>query len=64
MTVTLILRTTQGQADIIFVGRMFQKNPGLVWQFADDLGVELHHASQIGWGFQGRRKTQDSKGKL
>ena len=33
---------------------MFQKNPGLVWSFADDLGVELHHSRQIGWAFQGR----------
>ncbi|KAI0801457.1 FMN-linked oxidoreductase [Fomes fomentarius] len=52
----------KGQADVILVGRMFQKNPGLVWQFADDLGVELHHASQIGWGFQGGRRIQASKG--
>nr|VWO99089.1 Chaperone protein dnaJ 2 [Ganoderma boninense] len=43
-----------GQSDIIFVGRLFQKNPGLVWQFADDLGVDLHHSSQIAWPFHGR----------
>lgn len=42
------------QADVALVGRQFQKNPGTVWAFADDLGVELHHAHQIGWGFQGR----------
>ena len=48
---------TQGQADVIFNGRMFQKNPGLVWKFADDLGVELHHAGQIAWGFNGRAKA-------
>ena len=46
----------QGRADVILNGRMFQKNPGLVWKFADDLGVELHHTGQIGWGFSGRAK--------
>lgn len=42
--------------DVAFVGRMFQKNPGLVWQFADDLGVEGRWANQIRWGFGGRGK--------
>lgn len=42
------------QADAIFIGRHFQKNPGAVWQFADDLGVEIHNAHQIQWGFGGR----------
>ena len=51
----------QGEADIISVGRMFQKNPGLVWQFADDLGVELNHSSQIAWAFQGRPKRAQPK---
>ncbi|KAI0715866.1 FMN-linked oxidoreductase [Cerioporus squamosus] len=49
----------EGKADVVFVGRLFQKNPGLVWSFADDLGVELHHSRQIGWGFQGRAKPQE-----
>jgi 2,4-dienoyl-CoA reductase-like NADH-dependent reductase (Old Yellow Enzyme family) len=40
--------------DAIMVGRMFQKNPGLVWTFADELGVEIKVANQIGWGFGGR----------
>jgi 2,4-dienoyl-CoA reductase-like NADH-dependent reductase (Old Yellow Enzyme family) len=40
--------------DLIGAARMFQKNPGLVWQFADDLGVDIHVAHQIGWGFGGR----------
>ena len=51
----------KGQADAIFVGRMFQKNPGLVWKFADDLGVRIHVAGQIGWGFYGRAKPVSSK---
>jgi 2,4-dienoyl-CoA reductase-like NADH-dependent reductase (Old Yellow Enzyme family) len=42
--------------DVAFVGRMFQKNPGLVWQFADELGVEGRWANQIRWGFGGRGK--------
>jgi 2,4-dienoyl-CoA reductase-like NADH-dependent reductase (Old Yellow Enzyme family) len=42
--------------DVAFIGRMFQKNPGLVWQFADDLGVEGRWANQIRWGFGGRGK--------
>lgn len=42
------------QADVALVGRQFQKNPGSVWAFAEDLGVELYHAHQIEWGFKGR----------
>jgi 2,4-dienoyl-CoA reductase-like NADH-dependent reductase (Old Yellow Enzyme family) len=42
--------------DVAFVGRMFQKNPGLVWAFADDLGVEGRWSNQIRWGFGGRGK--------
>jgi hypothetical protein len=38
----------------VFVGRMFQKNPGLVWSFAEELGVEINVANQIRWGFGGR----------
>lgn len=43
-----------GQADVIFVGRHFQKNPGAVWQFAEDLGVQIYVAHQIEWGYVGR----------
>ncbi|KDQ58338.1 hypothetical protein JAAARDRAFT_34138 [Jaapia argillacea MUCL 33604] len=45
---------SQGKADVILVGRQFQKNPGLVWTMADDLGVSIHNAHQIEWGFRGR----------
>ncbi|KAF7928750.1 uncharacterized protein EAE98_005806 [Botrytis deweyae] len=38
--------------DAIFSGRMFQKNPGLVWSWADDLGIIVHAARQIQWGFK------------
>ncbi|TGO64609.1 hypothetical protein BCON_0006g00090 [Botryotinia convoluta] len=39
--------------DMIFIGRMFQKNPGLVWTFADELDVDIKVANQIQWGFGG-----------
>ena len=40
--------------DVAIIGRMFQKNPGLVWAFADDLGVQIQVANQIRWAFGGR----------
>lgn len=40
--------------DFVLVGRGFQKNPGLVWSFADDLDVMITAANQIKWGFHGR----------
>ena len=42
--------------DLAIVGRMFQKNPGLVFTFADELGVEVNMPNQIRWGFGGRGK--------
>lgn len=42
--------------DLIAAGRMFQKNPGLVWAWADELEVSIAIAHQIGWGFGGRAK--------
>ena len=44
----------EDHADVIFIGRHFQKNPGAVWSFAEDLGVSITVANQIGWGFFGR----------
>lgn len=40
--------------DVIFAGRMFQKNPGLVWQWADELGIQIYVAGQMAWPFAGR----------
>ncbi|OGM50556.1 NADH-dependent flavin oxidoreductase [Aspergillus bombycis] len=40
--------------DFVMVGRGFQKNPGLVWTWADDLNVEISMANQIRWGFSRR----------
>ncbi|TBU41805.1 hypothetical protein BD309DRAFT_1039644, partial [Dichomitus squalens] len=51
----------EGRADVIFVGRMFQKNPGLVWSFADDLGVDIRQPGQIELGFKGRPKPADKQ---
>ncbi|KAM0329497.1 hypothetical protein ACHAQA_004806 [Verticillium albo-atrum] len=46
----------QSGLDVIMCGRWFQKNPGLVYQYADELGVKVKMANQIGWGFTGRGK--------
>ncbi|CCM05980.1 uncharacterized protein FIBRA_08221 [Fibroporia radiculosa] len=43
-----------GSADVIFVGRQFQKDPSTVWTFARDLGVSIAVAHQIEWVFAGR----------
>ena len=40
--------------DLVAAGRMFQKNPGLVWAWADDLDTKIQLAHQIRWGFVGR----------
>lgn len=45
---------SETKLDLIAAGRMFQKNPGLVWAWADDLEVTVQTANQIGWGFGGR----------
>ncbi|KUJ12348.1 FMN-linked oxidoreductase, partial [Mollisia scopiformis] len=42
------------ELDAIVVGRMFQKNPGLVWTWAEDLECQINVANQIRWGFGGR----------
>ena len=42
------------EVDLAIVGRGFQKNPGLVWAWAEELGTEIKVANQIGWGFGGR----------
>ncbi|MCJ1303708.1 hypothetical protein MMC08_006518 [Hypocenomyce scalaris] len=47
--------------DVTSIGRWFQKNPGLVWSFADELGVEINVANQIRWGFGGRPGASKEK---
>ena len=49
--------------DLAIVGRMFQKNPGLVWAWAEELGVQINVANQIRWGFGGRPGAP-KKGKM
>lgn len=39
--------------DAVMVGRGFQKNPGLVWQWAEELGVEMNIAKQMRWAIPG-----------
>ncbi|KAG7006304.1 NADPH dehydrogenase afvA [Physcia stellaris] len=51
--------------DLAIVGRMFQKNPGLVWSFAEELGIQINVANQIRWGFGGRPGgPKQEKGKI
>lgn len=40
--------------DLAIVGRGFQRDPSLVWTWAEQLGVEIQVANQIRWGFGGR----------
>lgn len=40
-----------GEADIVLSGSQFLKNPGLVWAWADALGVRQVHAHQYEWPF-------------
>lgn len=42
--------------DLVIVGRGFQKNPGLVFKWGDDLGLHVNMPNQIRWGFGGRGK--------
>lgn len=46
----------QSGVDVVMAGRWFQKNPGLVSAFADELEVKVRMANQIGWPFEGRGK--------
>lgn len=46
----------QSGIDVVMAGRWFQLNPGLAQAFADELGVKVRMANQIGWALQGRGK--------
>ncbi|KAK2782790.1 hypothetical protein FQN52_000613 [Onygenales sp. PD_12] len=50
--------------DFVLVGRLFQKNPAVVWKFAEDLGTEIKVANQIGWGFGMRGSSSYMKTKI
>lgn len=48
--------------DLVTIGRGFQKNPGLVFAWADELDVHVNMPNQIRWGFGGRgKKTEGLK---
>ena len=53
---TLANQLVEDGLDLAIVGRLFQKNPGLVFAWADELGVEVRMPNQIGWAFSGRGK--------
>lgn len=55
---------SSGQADVVFVGRAFQKNPGLVWTFAEELGVQVKQPNQIEWPYKGRGTGAPAAGLL
>ncbi|KAK4580059.1 NADH-dependent flavin oxidoreductase [Recurvomyces mirabilis] len=42
--------------DLVTVGRGFQKNPGLVFAWGDEMGQQVQMPNQIRWGFAGRGK--------
>lgn len=61
--VTAVGRITSGKQanryieaglDAVFIGRLFQKNPGTVWAFAEELQTPIKMANQIEWGFASR----------
>lgn len=54
----------QSGVDVVMAGRWMQKNPGLVYQFADELEVDVKMAQQIGWGFGGRGNKGARKNRL
>ncbi|KAK5509683.1 NADH-dependent flavin oxidoreductase [Exophiala xenobiotica] len=47
--------------DMVAVGRGFQKNPGLVFAWADELELDVRMPNQIQWGFGGRGKGRPQK---
>ncbi|KAJ9482494.1 hypothetical protein VN97_g10928 [Penicillium thymicola] len=49
----------ENDLDIILVGRAFQRDTGLAWQFAKDLDVEIAMAGQIRWGFTSFRNASE-----
>jgi 2,4-dienoyl-CoA reductase-like NADH-dependent reductase (Old Yellow Enzyme family) len=49
----------EDNVDIILVGRAFQRDTGLAWQFAKHLDVEIAMAAQIRWGFTSWRNASE-----
>lgn len=51
----------ENTCDVVFVGRQFQRRPGLVWDWADELGVTIKIGNQMEWPFAGRGSARKSK---
>ncbi|GJJ13993.1 hypothetical protein Clacol_008250 [Clathrus columnatus] len=49
-----------GTCDVVFVGRQFQRRPGLVWDWADELDVVIKIGNQMEWPFAGRGSAKKS----
>ncbi|KAJ5220401.1 hypothetical protein N7468_009605 [Penicillium chermesinum] len=49
----------EDSVDVILVGRLFQRDSGLAWAFANDLGTEIAMAGQIRWGFTSFRNASE-----
>ncbi|KAF4981315.1 hypothetical protein FZEAL_2848 [Fusarium zealandicum] len=60
-TGTLAEEVLQSGIDVVFAGRWFQENPGLVRAFANELGVQVKMANQIDWSFKGRGKRGEKE---
>lgn len=54
-----LLQEDKENLDVILVGRAFQRDTGLAWQFAKDLDVEIAMAAQIRWGFTSFRNASE-----
>jgi 2,4-dienoyl-CoA reductase-like NADH-dependent reductase (Old Yellow Enzyme family) len=54
-----LLKEENENLDIILVGRAFQRDTGMAWQFAKDLDVEIAMAAQIRWGFTSFRDASE-----
>jgi 2,4-dienoyl-CoA reductase-like NADH-dependent reductase (Old Yellow Enzyme family) len=54
-----LLQEKNENLDVILVGRAFQRDTGMVWQFAKDLDVEIAMAAQIRWGFTSFRDASE-----
>ena len=44
-----------GTCDVVFVGRAFQRSPALVWDWAEELGVNIKLAHQVEWPVASRK---------
>jgi 2,4-dienoyl-CoA reductase-like NADH-dependent reductase (Old Yellow Enzyme family) len=44
-----------GSCDGVFLGRPFLKDPHLVWNWANELKVDIYVATQYGWAFGNTR---------